>query len=87
MVGGDKQALGRIYNVTMILDCLGPAKDLGCICAGVMLLITLLGGLATKCLYRLHEGRNVSEESVMRYAYALGFRLLSNCIVTMLPAK
>ncbi|CDJ59086.1 hypothetical protein EMWEY_00055560 [Eimeria maxima] len=35
----------------------------------------------------LHEGWNASEESVERYEWTLGFRMLSNCIVIMMFAE
>ena len=77
------------YNVcaACIRDCVVPVKDICCICITLRLLIGLLASPKTACLYRLHEGWNASEESVERYEWTLGFRMLSNCIVIMMFAE
>ena len=37
------------------------------------LVVSLVLALMAKCLYRFHEGRNASEESVERYPYAVDY--------------
>ena len=66
---------GRCYDVcwAWMFDRVGTAKDFGFICVNVTLLICLIEGLPIECLYRFHEGWNVSEVSVERYVWALGF--------------